>query len=315
MSYVCEVKPLSTERHKLGEGPYYDKSGNKLYIVDWLDGNVLYYDLANGNKVTSKSVNDNGTCSFIIPYEEDPNLFLISKTTDNKTGVWELNWESGETEKLVTVDKNNVFLNDAKCDANGRLWTGTIGRSEKLMEFVEDAGSLYTLRNNVLEERDTGITVSNGLGWSPDNTVFYYVDTGKKVVYAYDYDISVGAISNRRVVFDYKTDLESAKVDELPDGMDVDSNGNLWVASFGGGRVLHIDPKRRALIGYVEIPCLPVTSLCFGGQDLSTMYVTTGYFNLTEEEKIKSPLAGAVFEVKLTNVNVRGARLNRAFRN
>ena len=141
------------------------------------------------------------------------------------------------------------------------------------------------------------------------------MDTGKKVVDAYDYDISVGAISNRRIVFNYKTDLKSAKVDQIPDGMDVDFDGKLWVASFGGGRVIHIDPNRRALIGYVEISCLPVTSLCFGGQDLSTLYVTTGHLPFNDSERQRSPLAGAVFEVKLTNVNIKGAMLNRAFRN
>ena len=125
----------------------------------------------------------------------------------------------------------------------------------------------------------------------------------------------MGAISNRRVAFDFNTDLKSSKVNGFPDGMDVDSDGNLWVAMVGSGRVLHIDPNRRTLIGYVEIPCLFVTSLCFGGQDLSTMYVTTGYFNMTEEERQNSPLAGALFQVKLTNVNVKGARLNRTFRN
>ena len=80
MQYECEITPLSSERHKLGEGPYYDKSGNKLFMVDLVDGNVLYYELANGNKVTTKSANENGTCSFIIPYEDDPNCFLISNT-------------------------------------------------------------------------------------------------------------------------------------------------------------------------------------------------------------------------------------------
>ena len=161
----------------------------------------------------------------------------------------ELNWESGETKKLADVGKTTTFLNDAKCDSEGRLWTGTMGRSwkksGKVIEFVEDAGSLYTLRNNVLEERDTAITVSNGLGWSADDTLFYYIDTGRKVIYECDYDISVGAISNRRVVFDYNTDLGSALEEEFPDGMDVDSDGNLWVASFSGGRVLHIDPRNE----------------------------------------------------------------------
>ena len=314
MQYQCEIKPLSSERYKLGEAPYYDKSGNKLYMIDWFDGNVLYYDLADGNKVTTKNLN--GKASIIIPYEDDPNLFLLSITTDNERGVWELNWKSGETKKLASLDKNNTGFNDGKCDPNGRFWTGSMCYSStNILDLVEDAGSLYTLRNNVLEERDTGITHSNGLCWSPDGSVFYYIDSGKKVIYAYDYDISVGAISNRRVVFDYKTGLESAKVDEFPDGMDVDSNGNLWVASFCGGRILHIDPNGRTLIGYVEMPCLPVTSLCFGGQDLSTIYVTSGHFKMTEEEKKKSPLAGAVFEVKLINVNIKGARLSRAFRN
>ena len=313
MQYECEITPLSSDRHKLGEGPYYDQGGNKLYMIDWFDCNVLSYDLGNGNKVTTKNVS--AKCSFIIPYEDDPNRFLISKTTYNESGVWELNWESGETKKLADVGKTTTHLNDGKCDRNGRLWTGTIGRTEKEMEFEEGAGSVYTLRNNVLEERDTGITVSNGLGWTADDTIFYFADTIKNLIYAYDYDLSMGAISNRRVSFDFNTDLKSSKVNGFPDGMDVDSDGNLWVAMVGSGRVLHIDPNRRALIGYVEIPCLFVTSLCFGGHDLSTIYVTTGYMNMTEEERQKSPLAGAVFEVKLTNVNVKGARLNRTFRN
>jgi sugar lactone lactonase YvrE len=139
---------------------------------------------------------------------------------------------------------------------------------------------------------DTGFTVSNGLGWAPDQKTFYFTDTFRRIIYAYDFAAQAGAISNRRVF----ARIDAA--DGLPDGLAVDAEGHVLSALWGGWKIIRFDPdgKRERVI---EFPVANPTACTFGGQNLDELYVTTARLGLSAADIEKQPLAGDLFRVRL----------------
>lgn len=185
---------------------------------------------------------------------------------------------------LATVDDpDRVRMNDGKCDPVGRFWAGTMA-----YDASPDAGAFYRLGLN--GEIDTilpNVTISNGLGWSPDRRTMYYIDTPTGRIDAFDYDAANGRVSRRRPVVE--VDPESTG---QPDGMTVDDEGCLWVAMWGGGRVCRYSPEGQ-LLATVRLPVTNVSSCCFGGADGRTLFMTTSRLELTAPE----PDAGRIFRV------------------
>ncbi len=155
-------------------------------------------------------------------------------------------------------------FNDAKADAAGRLWAGTLHRNSRpeaaLYSITPDGTCTPALRP---------LTLSNGLAWAPDNRTFYHIDTPTRRVDAFDFDLATGALSNRRTV----VDLASEK--GFPDGMTIDADGNLWIALWDGHAVLCADPRSRTLLHRVHVPAPFVTSCTFGGPNLDHLFITT----------------------------------------
>lgn len=183
-------------------------------------------------------------------------------------------------------------FNDGKCDRLGRFWVGTLDR-----KLTDPVGELYRIDAGLAcRTMDTGFTLSNGLGWSPDNRTMYFTDSRAKLIYAYDFELESGSLSNRRVFVDY------GNSDGRPDGLTVDADGHLWVAAIGGWRVDRFSPDGR-LDRSVRLPVSQPTSCTFGGPDLETLYVTTARMNLDAVALAEEPLAGSVFALE---VGVRG---------
>jgi L-arabinonolactonase len=180
-----------------------------------------------------------------------------------------------------------IIFNDGKCDRRGRYFIGTMHR-----EFVADAGVLWRLDPDLTCHRiDDGITISNGLAWSPDDRTMYFADTRKDVVYAYDYDIETGDASNRRT-FISTTDRKGRI-----DGATVDVEGNYWAALIHEGAVGCFSPEGRE-IGRVDLPVDHPTMCTFGGPDLEDLYVVTSRRFLDPEGLERQPLAGSLFIVR-----------------
>jgi sugar lactone lactonase YvrE len=131
---------------------------------------------------------------------------------------------------------------------------------------------------------DSGITASNGMGWSPDNQTMYYADT-RVGVYAYDYDHTTGDIANRRLLLG----------DGIhPDGFSVDAEGFLWVAEPGSSCVRRYDQAGK-LEREVRLPVSKPASCTFGGADLRTLFITTLRYRLSDSDIAHEPLAGGLF--------------------
>ena len=150
----------------------------------------------------------------------------------------------------------DLRANDGACDPDGRFWIGTTARDHRA-----GAGTLYRF-DGALVPVVEGVTISNGLGWSPDRSLMYYVDTPTRRIDVFDYD---GELADRRVF---------AEVDGLPDGLCVDDDGGVWVALWGGGRVQRYDAG-GTLVHEVAVPAENPTACCFGGVDGRSLFVTT----------------------------------------
>ena len=137
-----------------------------------------------------------------------------------------------------------------------------------------------------------GITLSNGVAFSPDGGTLYYTDSLQKIIYAFDLDPESGALSNKHVF------AETGALPGIPDGATVDAEGHPWSARFHGSRVLRHAPD-GGVVGEIEFPVSHVTSCALDGPDLKTLYVTSAFFRLTDEQRAAEPLAGALFAVEV----------------
>ncbi len=163
-----------------------------------------------------------------------------------------------------------TLVNDIIADPLGRVFGGQECFTE---QQIYEPGVLYRIDTNgsisIVEE---GLHISNGMGFSPDLRTFYLVDTIPRKVYAYDYNISTGNISNRRILISLTQD------DGLPDGMTVDSEGFLWIAKWFDSSISRFDPDGK-LERTLALPVAQPTSLCFGGADFNEIFITTASLN------------------------------------
>jgi sugar lactone lactonase YvrE len=203
--------------------------------------------------------------------------------------------ESGEIHELAQPEAGHptVRMNDGASDPQGRFWAGTMG-----YDATPGAGTLYRLEldgrcSTVL----SGLTISNGIGWSPDGAVMYLSDSGTGRVDAFDFDSATGAISGRRTL----VHIDQPGV--APDGLTVDEQGDIWVAMYGGWAVHRYAPG-GALRGTLPIPAAQATSCAFGGDDGRILFVTTGRERLPEAALEGQRDAGRVFSV--TGLDARG---------
>ena len=276
----------------LGEGPAWDEKTQTLYWVDilakrlhaWKDGRADFLQLD----------------EFIgcVAPRRDGGLVAALHAS-----FWTLGWRverdgiplgvaeyhSAPQSLLARVDEpaSNRF-NDGKCDPAGRLLAGTMDMDEK-----SSSGNLYSLEAGKPPRKLLdGIRISNGLAWSPDYKIFYYIDTPTRQVRAYDYDLETGNISKPRVVVEIPSEMG------FPDGMTSDIEGRLWIALWGGGRVSKWNPLTGRKEAEIAIPAPQVTSCVFGGPRRDILYVTTARVGLDESTLEKYPLSGALFQIQ-----------------
>ena len=183
-------------------------------------------------------------------------------------------------------------LNDGRCDRRGRLWIGTMDAAiqQPYGSFyrVDPSGSVHWLFNDII--------VTNSVTTSPDDRTLYMSDTRRFKIWAFDLDPDQGVLTNRRVFADY-TEQQGR-----PDGACVDSEGCLWNAVFNGHRVIRYTPDGK-VERVIQLPVTNPTCVCFGGPDLTTLYVTTATKMIPPDVLAREELAGALLAI---DVGVRG---------
>lgn len=265
-------------RNTLGEGLLWDVSSELLYWVDILEKQVFAWKQG-AKSYQTWQLNNYPGCLAVC---EDEQLLIA-----HEQGLSVFNPE-GEGMKLMNAiesgKKDNRF-NDGKCDPCGRFWAGSMR-----MDATGREGALYIVnRDFSVDMKIDGISISNGLAWSLSKNQMYYVDTGDNDIKIYHYDDETGDIRFDKVLVGCKQELGYF------DGMTIDVDGNLWVAIWGGGCVLHIDSRTGETIGRVEVPTQHVSNCTFGGSDLDTLFITSASTGLSDEQQAEQPLAGSLF--------------------
>lgn len=286
-----KFEPISSHRARLGEGPHWSYVRNELLYVDVHNGSICAWKP--GSEPRIRKVCERAT--FLIDTADGG---LVFGTPEGLATLKDIDDETIEPLiPAVPVEANEPMtsVNDARCDPRGRLWFGTMDRDTArrpicgIYRWTKEEGLLRT---------EDGVQISNGIQWSPKGDVMYYVDSWKQRLDAFDYDIETGAISNRRTL------AHIPKEDGLPDGMNVDSESRVYVALYGGGKIRRFLPDGRFDCD-IELPVGFPTSMCFAGDDLKTMYITTssaGYANtgLESRERRDDPdLRGAILMTEL----------------
>jgi sugar lactone lactonase YvrE len=189
----------------------------------------------------------------------------------------------------VEAGRDDTFMNDGKCDPAGRFWAGTVAVDPETQLAVDGGGSLYVLSpDGSVDTALTGVSLSNGMDWSPDGRVFYYIDSRTGRVDEYRYDLSTGEIGEPRGVVAIDPELGFA------DGMCVDADGYLWIAIWGCGQVRRYSPGGELDLA-IDFPVSQVTSCAFAGPDLDVLVVTSARRHLDEARARDEPRAGSVF--------------------
>ncbi|MBI5298284.1 MAG: SMP-30/gluconolactonase/LRE family protein [Chloroflexi bacterium] len=268
-----QTELLLDARAELGEGPFWDARTQTLYWLDVLNKRV-YADLE-----VFAQLDEFVGCA--AP-RRDGGLILALKSS-----IVDLLPGSAKPTVLAALAEpvNNRF-NDGKCDPAGRFLAGSMDHNE-----VEASGAFYSYDGKTVTTLLTGIRISNGLTWSPDHKTFYYIDTPTRQVTAFDYDLATCQIAEPRAAVRIPDGMG------WPDGMTSDTDGNLWIAMWGGAQVTKWDPRTGGLLERIPVPALQTSSCIFGGADLNELYITSARKGMSQADLQKYPLSGGLFKV------------------
>jgi sugar lactone lactonase YvrE len=283
--------PATAAAAEHGEGPIWDATAQELVWVDITAG-LVRRGRVSGDDVLDVAVHRGGdTVGFAVPAAVGGWLLgagggISRLTADGKVGVLvELTGEGG-AEDDSGDGRPGTRMNDGACDRAGRFLGGTMAFDER-----PGAGALYCLDlDGTVRTVLDGLTVSNGLGWSPDDRTVYLSDSGAKTVSAFDYDLEAGTFGQRRVLLDFTDDPAG-----IADGLTVDDEGCLWTALWGGGQVRRYSPDGE-LLAVVDVPGVENTTSCAFAGDL--LVISTSRHGLDDDARATQPDAGRLFTVR-----------------
>ncbi len=276
-------------RALLGEGACWFPDEEKLYWVDILRCEVHRFDPSTGLDEMRP------TPCHVSMVQPTTRGDLVLATRD---GIARMDFDSGRFEILCDPESDlpgNRF-NDGKPDPRGRLFAGSIaydGSDKKANLWRIEPDLTFT---KLIDHAGN----SNGLGWSPDEKMFYWTDTKTGCVFAFDYDEDTGDIYNRRIAVDVD------KTIGRPDGLTVDEEGFLWTALWAGHGVARWNPVTGEMVAKVECPAANVTCPAFGGPDLDVLYFTTAQKGRDGMEPSSEPEAGGIFAAKVGVMGLPG---------
>lgn len=274
---VTGLELAADEPSGTGEGPLWNEDEQVLHWVDIPTGRLFAFD-PELSRNTLIHQHDGMVGGYTL--QEDGSLLLFG----DRGRIVRLS--EGRTEVIVDgipAEREGRF-NDVIADPRGRVFCGTMPSGNDLARLYRlDPDGTLTL---VFED----IGLSNGMGFSPDNTVMYHTDSNRHRIYRLDYDAESGAVSNRRVL------IETLDDGGVPDGMTVDREGTIWSARWDGHALYRYGAEGQ-LLGKVPFPVRKVSSIAFGGEDLGTAYVTTA--GGQHRGEVEGDKAGSLFRVNL----------------
>jgi sugar lactone lactonase YvrE len=276
--HTITAQPIVKIENFLGEGPLWHPIHQMLYWVDIEKMEVHGLEPhTNRHRVweTRKKVG-------AVVAAANGNLILALQGE-----IAELDPANGKIKSLVKLEADlpENRCNDGKCDAAGRFWIGTMH-----VDCKPGTGSLYCVDTHLQVTKVlTGLTIANGMGWSPDGDYMYFIDSADCQVKRFKFSSEKVSLEQEKII------LRFEKERGLPDGMCVDSEGMLWIGFWGGSCVGRYDPATGKHLGDIRVTAPHVTSCCFGGPDLQTLFITTAREGLTPQQLKEFPLSGSLF--------------------
>jgi sugar lactone lactonase YvrE len=291
MTRTIRAELVLDARARHGEGPVWHPTEHTLDWVDIMAGHLHRYD----PRTDRDEVIDVGRpIGAFAPRASGGYVLAV----EHGFGVLEPSGEVRVVAQIATPGPPQR-MNDGKCDGAGRFWAGTMA-----YDFAPGAAALYRLDPDFkVTTMLGGVTLSNGLDWTVDDRTMYYIDSPTHRIDAFDFDLSIGAISGRRRLIDVPSDTTAQAGETVPDGMTLDAEGYLWVAIHGASEVRRYSP-RGEIECIVRLPVCGVTSCAFGGEELTDLYITSMVVFNNDRE----PPAGALFKCT-PGVRGRPARL------
>jgi len=269
------MQVLSERRSILGESPLWHRHEQVFYWLDIVGRTVFRYDPA---RAVADVVLSGETVTCLSELSGGGLLLVTPQRVATLSG--------GQTTTLVDLSlPGGVRTNDGKCDPRGRLWFGTMD-----LDTTSPLGELFVFDGESTRRVLDRLILSNGLGWSPSGDILYHVDSIRRHLYRHRYDADTGAIEGREVLVDM------TGRPEVPDGLAVDVAGNIWIAMYDGWRIDVYDPSGEK-VHREELDVQRPTSVAFGGDGLSDLYVTTASQELTAEELDRQPHAGMLLRL------------------
>jgi sugar lactone lactonase YvrE len=270
------------------EGPTWDAARDELVWVDIPHGTVLRATVSGDGDLHQVAADHGGdTVGFVVPSAGGGWLLGagggISHLAEDGTArvLLDLAGEGGSEQS------GGTRMNDGGCDRAGRWYGGTMAFDQR-----PGAGALYRLDldgtvTTVLDD----LTISNGMGWSPDDRTVYLSDSGPGLVWAFDYDLDSGAFTRQRVFLDF------SHQDGVADGLTTDDEGCVWTALWGGGQVRRWSPDGE-LLAVVDVPVPQVSSCAFAGPGLDLLVISTSAEGLDDDQRAAQPDAGRLFTAR-----------------
>jgi sugar lactone lactonase YvrE len=276
---TVEIERIAKVRFDLGEGPMWHPGERQLYGIDVPNNTLWRLDPETTELRTWKTPAGVGSYGF----REQGGIVMAMER-----GFYFFDFAEGKPVEIAqpAADENGTRFNDGKVDRRGRFVAGTMDH-----ELKQPLGNLYRLDPDLSWRKlDSDIYCSNGPCWSPDGRTFYFADSLRYAIFAYDYDLDTGAVSNKRVFANIKDVGRGA-----PDGATVDAEGYVWSALCTGGAVARFAPDGR-LDRTIEMPTSLVCACTFGGPDLDVLYVSS--IGISVLGSAVDEAAGGVFAVR-----------------
>jgi len=264
----------AASQDRLGESPLWDHRRGLLFWID-IDNGIIHSLEPETKQLLNYALHEKIGC-IALAGEKD---FILA----TESGFYLWNPDSNQKKLLLAVqlsDKRMLF-NDGKIDPLGRFWIGSKG--------PQGMSSLWILKGNHLEEKISNLSISNGLDWDLERGYFYHTDSADNTIHRYKIDPEFNNLSDKEVFF--QTTIGS------PDGLTLDTEGNIWTAIWDGWKVIQLNPEGK-ILREIPLPVQRPTSLTFGGKDFKSLYITSAFVGLSENERQSQTSAGNLFMLK-----------------
>lgn len=273
-------------RAQLGEGLHWDTQRGCLWMTDILGAELRRWWPGTGIWQSWQLPQRLG---WVLPHIDDGTVLLglqggLARTRDALVvgAAPELAWVS-----RPFSSRPSLRLNDAKADSTGAVWAGSLNHDDESLS----EGCLYRLgTDGNLSVVDEGYKVANGPAISADERLMLHTDSGRRLILAFDLDVAAGTLASRRVWRQFTPE------DGYPDGMCFDAEGCVWVAHWDGACISRFTSNGR-LLRRERLPTSQITNVCFGGENLDRLFVSSARVGLLPEQLVDEPLAGALFEI------------------